>query len=80
MSNVMVLFEVSIGDRWCPVRIARQFPSIHAALDSLPVFAKQQRVELDRVRARALRTPSALCAAENAVIEYHREQMDDPRR
>ena len=77
---MMVLFEVKIGECWCPLRIGRQFSNIHMALNSLPIFAKQQRTNVDCVRVRALRTPTALDIAENAVIEFHREQMDDPRR
>lgn len=72
-----VLLEVKRGDSWEPVRIARKFPNARAAIDSLPMFARQQHVELDSVRAVALRTEERLQSAENAIIERHR---DDPRR
>lgn len=72
-----VLLEVKHGDTWEPVRIAREFPSVRAALDSLPMFARQQHVEMDVVRLFALRTEALLRNAEEALIERHR---DDPRR
>lgn len=78
--KILALFEVKIGDRWCPVRIAREFLNICAVLNSLPLLAKQQQTSLDDVRAKALYTEEALLAAEEAVIKYHHEQMDDPRR
>lgn len=73
------LLEARFGERWCPIRIAREFPSIRAALDSLPMFARQQRVCVDDVRVQVLRTESQLLAAEDAIIAYH-GQVDDSRR
>lgn len=73
-----VLLEVRIGERWCPVRIVYDYPNIRAALDSLPMFARQQKVDVDDVRLKALRTESQLLDAENAIITYHHEQADDP--
>jgi hypothetical protein len=77
VNSVAVLFEVKRGEHWYPVRIARQLADIHEALDALPVFAKQQRTEVDQVRVRSLRTPAALYAAEQDIIEAHRKQLDD---
>jgi hypothetical protein len=72
-----VLLEVKQGDCWEPVRIAREFPNVRAALDALPMFARQQCTDLDNVRLFALRTETLLRNAEEALIERHR---DDPRR
>lgn len=74
------LLEARFGERWCPIRIANEFPSVRAALDSLPMFARQQKVGVDDVRMKALRTESQLLDAENAIIAYHHEQADDSRR
>ena len=74
-----VLLEVRIGERWCPIRIAHEFPSARAALDSLPIFARQQSTGVDDVRMRVLRTDRQWIAAENAIIAYH-QQADDSRR
>lgn len=75
-----VLLEARIGERWCPIRIAHEYPSVRAALDSLPMFARQQSTCVDDVRMKVLRTEPQLLAAENAIIAYHHEQADDPRR
>ena len=72
--SLKVLLEVHIGERWCPVRIAHNYPNVRAALDSLPVFARQQKVGVDDVRMKTLRTESQLLYAENAIIAYIREQ------
>ena len=79
------LLETKIGGRWCPVRIAHEFPNSRAAIESLPILAKQLSTEqlrttLDCVRVKALRTEEDLWAAENAIIEYNQEKMNDPRR
>ena len=68
-----VLLEARIGEQWCPIRIAHEFPSTRAALDSLPMFARQQSAGLDDVRMKVLRTEEKLRAAEEALIAYHHE-------
>jgi hypothetical protein len=82
---VKVLLEARIRERWCPIRIACEFPSIRAALDSLPIFAQQQKADADDVRMKVLQTEEKLHAAREAIIAYHidrikYEQADDPRR
>lgn len=72
-----VLLEVCIEEQWSPVRIAHEYPNVRAALDSLPMFARQQSASVDDVRMRVLRTESQLLDAENAIIASH---LDDPRR
>lgn len=74
------LLEARFGEQWRPIRIAHEFPSVRAALDSLSMFARQQRVCVDDVRMKVLRTEDTLLAAENAIIAYHHEQADDPQR
>lgn len=71
-----MLLEARHSGEWHPVRIAREFPSSHAALDSLPMFARQQKVVLEDVRVRALRTEEQLTAAEYAVRAYNTRTSD----
>lgn len=78
MNEVPVLLEARFHGDWCAIRIVRQ-TTVRRALDSLPMFAKQQKVSLDDVRARALRSNGELLAAENAIIARLQE-FDDPRR
>lgn len=78
MSEVPVLLEARFQGDWCAIRIVRQ-TTVRRALDSLPMFAKQQKVMLDDVRARALRSNGEVLAAENAIIARLQE-FDDPRR
>jgi hypothetical protein len=79
LCTVKVLLEACLEGCWCAIRIVHEYPNIRAALNSLPMFARQQKVHLDDVRLKALRTEAQLLAAENAVIAYF-ERMDDPRR
>jgi len=78
VSEVPVLLEARFQGDWCAIRIVRQ-TTVRRALDSLPMFAKQQKVMLDDVRARALRSNGEVLAAENAIIARLQE-FDDPRR
>ncbi len=68
-----ILLEARLEGRWCPVRIAHEFLGARMALDSLPVFARQQKVNQDDVRMSALRTEEQLTVAEYAVIAYHHD-------
>jgi hypothetical protein len=63
---IQVLLEVRRGDDWHPVRVSA-FPGFRCALDSLPTFARQQKAEIDEVRARNLRTHEAYLSALRAV-------------
>ena len=65
------LLEVRRDGEWLPIRIAREFPSTRAALASLTMFAKQQKVSLADVRAKPLRTEEKVSAAEYAVHAYN---------
>jgi len=78
VNEVPVLLEARFHGDWCAIRIVRQ-TTVRRALDSLPMFAKQQKVSLDDVRAWALRSNGELLAAENAIIARLQE-FDDPRR
>lgn len=75
---INVLLESRTCGKWYPIRIVRQTTS-RRAIDSLPLFARQQKVMLDDVRARALRSEGELLVAENAIIARLQE-FDDPRR
>lgn len=79
MQTLSVLLEAKSDDCWCPIRIVK-VSNFRAALNSLPVFACQQSVSCDRVRARALRSADELLAAENAVIAHCRGLLDDIER
>ena len=68
-----VLLEARLGGEWRPIRIAHQFSSIRAALDVLPLFAKQQKVCVDDVRVKVLRTEGELLTAKDAVTAYYLE-------
>jgi len=70
-----MLLEVRRDGEWLPIRIAREFPNAHAALNSLLMFARQQKVALEDVRVRALRTKERLIAAEHAV-EAHNTRIE----
>lgn len=74
-----VLLEAKLDDCWCPIRITK-VPNVRAALNSLPMFARQQNVSCDRVRARALRSEDELLVAENAVIAHRHRSLDDIER
>jgi len=75
VNNTPILLEARHGAEWHPVRIAREFPNAHAALNSLSMFARQQKVALEDVRVRALRTEERLIAAEHAV-EAHNTRIE----
>lgn len=73
-----MLLEVRRDGEWTPIRVARNFPGVHAALDSLPMFARQQKVygadddfPLADVRVKELRTDERVTAAERAVRAYN---------
>jgi len=66
-----VLLEACLKGQWRPIRITSKFSSLRAALNALPIFARQQGVNLDNVRARALRTDEQLTAAEYAVATFN---------
>lgn len=69
--GIPMLLEARQDGVWSSIRIAREFPSVHAALDSLPMFARQQKANLDDVRAKPLRTKERVIAAERAVHVYN---------
>lgn len=71
MNSMPILLEARHSGEWHPVRIAREFPNAHAALNSLSMFARQQKVAAEDVRVRALRTEERLTAAEHAVEAYN---------
>ena len=77
--TLSVLLEAKPDDCWCPIRVIR-VSNVRAILDSLPVFARQQKVSCDRVRVTALRSEDKLLAAENAVIAHRRGLLDDIER
>ncbi len=66
-SRFQVLLEVRQSGAWNPVRIACSFLTIWAAINALPVFAKQQRVEIDDVRVKHLRSWSEVFMARKAI-------------
>jgi hypothetical protein len=76
-SGLQVLLEVHRDGVWIPVRIARDFPTIRAAINALPIFAKQQKVEHDDVRVKHLRTWEAVCAAQQAINRVNQPLLDD---
>ena len=69
--NLSVLLEACLKGQWRPIRITSKFSSLRAALNALPIFARQQDVDLDSVRARALRTGEQVTAAEYAVSAFN---------
>lgn len=69
--NLLVLLEACLKGRWRPIRITSKFLSFRGALYALPIFARQQGVDLDGVRARALRTDEQLRAAKYAVAAFN---------
>lgn len=71
MNNIPMLLEARQDGEWSPIRIACEFPSVHAALDSLPMFARQQKADFDDVRAKPLRTAERVIAAKRAVHAYN---------
>lgn len=66
-SRLRVLLEVHRGDTWIPIRIACDFPTVRAAINALPVFAKQQKVEIDDTRVKHLRSWSEVFVAQKAI-------------
>ncbi len=71
MNNTPMLLEVQRNGEWHSVRIACEFTGIQAAIYSLAIFARQQKVDFADVRVKALRTVEQITAAENAVIAYN---------
>lgn len=63
-----VLLEVRRGDSWVPIRVACGYPDMRAAINALPVFARQQKVSADDVRAKRLKTHSELQLAKDAIL------------
>ena len=66
-----MLLEVQRDGEWHSVRIACEFTGIQAAIYSLEIFARQQKVEHADVRVRALRSVEQVLGAERAVEEYN---------
>jgi len=62
---------------WLPVRVVRGFLSARTALVALPMFARQQKVDLVDVRVKALRTEERVTAAERAVLVYNTRTESD---
>lgn len=80
-----MLLEVRRDGSWTPVRIADKYASMRAAINALPVFARQQKVTIEDVRAKRLRTHSDLQLAREAIRRSgyageSLEDLDDPRR
>jgi len=71
ISEIPMLFEACWDGEWYPVRIACEFLGVHAALDSLPMFARQQKAHLADVRVKTLRTEENVSAAERAIHAYN---------
>ena len=69
--NTPVLLEARRGGVWHSVRVSDKFLSVRAAMDSLPMFAQQQEVDLEDVRVRALWTVAQIVAAMRAVDTYN---------
>jgi len=68
---VPMLLEACIDGTWRPIRISYKFSSVRSALDSLPTFTRQQKIDLEDVRVKALRTEKQVIAAEQAVSTYN---------
>ena len=71
VNNTPMLLQVRRGGEWHSIRVAREFTGIHAAIYSLEIFARQQKVDLADARVRALRSVEQVLAAECAVEEYN---------
>lgn len=70
MNAIPMLFEARFDVLWHSMRVTREFSSVRAAMDSLPMFAQQQKVSPEDVRVRALRTIEQVVAAEQAVSQF----------
>jgi len=70
MNMIPVLFEARFDVLWHSMRVTREFSSVKAAMDSLLMFAQQQKVSLEDVRVKALRTAEQVVAAEQAVAQF----------
>ena len=66
--NPRVLLEVRRDDSWVPVRIACGYPDMRAAINALPIFARQQKVTAEDVRVKRLLTHSDLRVAKDAIL------------
>lgn len=83
-----VLLEVWRGDSWVSVCIACGYLDMRAVINALPVFAWQQKVTPDDVRAKRLKTHSDLRLAKDAILRSGVkdsvcgtiDDFDDPRR
>lgn len=71
MNNTPMLLQVRRDEEWHSVRVACEFTGIHAAIYSLKIFARQQKVDLADARVRALRSVEQVLAAERAVEAYN---------
>lgn len=69
--TIPMLLEAHIDGEWSPIRVAREFPNARAALASLPMFARQQKVSHVNTRVKALRTIEQIDAAVTAVAAHN---------
>ena len=68
---IPMLLEARIDGAWCSFQIVYVFSSVRSALDWLPTFTRQQKIDLEDVRVKALRTEEQVTAAEQAVSTYN---------
>lgn len=68
LDKPQVLLEVQQDGKWIPIRIADGYPDMRAAINALPMFARQQKVTVDDVRAKRLKTHSDVQLAKEAIL------------
>jgi len=73
---IPVLLEARVEGKWRSIRIAREFPNVRAAMASMPMFARQQKVHHADARMRVLRTVEQIRAALTAVAAYNTRGTD----